>query len=234
MFERSQRFYDAIYSWKDYPAEVARLEELIDARRPEARTLLDVACGTGKHLSLLRERFEVAGVDVDPRMVAIAEERLGSVAVHTGEMATFDLGRTYDVVTCLFSSIAYARTEEGLRGTVANLARHTAAGGLMIVEPFFTPDDWESGKVWAVFVDEPGLKIARMDVAAEPVNAQVTMSFRYLVGTDAGIEDFTETHRVGLFTVEQHMAAFREAGLEVEQDPEGLMGRGLYVGRAPG
>ncbi len=233
MFERSQRFYDAIYSWKDYPAEVARLEQLIDARRPEARTLLDVACGTGKHLSLLRERFEVEGVDVDPRMVAIAQERLGSVLVHSGDMATFDLGRTFDVVTCLFSSIAYTRTEEGLRGAVANLARHTAAGGLMIVEPFFTPDAWESGKVWAAFVDEPGLKIARMDVAAEPLDAQVTMSFRYLVGTDEGIEDFTEMHRVGLFTVEQHLAAFREAGLEVEQDPEGLMGRGLYVGLVP-
>jgi SAM-dependent methyltransferase len=233
MFERSQRFYDAIYAWKDYPAEVDKLERLIEDDHPVTRTLLDVACGTGKHLALLRERYQVEGVDVDPKMVAIARGRLGGVPVHVGDMTTFDLGRTFDVVTCLFSSIAYARTEDGLQRAVANLARHAEPGGLVIVEPFFTLDSWESGRIWALFVDEPDLKIARMDIAAEPVDAQVTLMFQYLVGTDEGIEHFTETHPIGLFTMEQQMNAFRATGLDVHHDPEGLMGRGLYVGRVP-
>lgn len=39
-----------------------------------------------------------------------------------------------------------------------------------------------------------------------------------------------EPHEIALFTTEEQLEAFREAGLEVEHDPEGLMGRGLYVG----
>ena len=72
-----------MYSWKDYPAEVARLEELVEGRkRSSGNRLLDVACGTGRHLELLRERYLVEGLDLDPAMLAIARERLPGVSLH--------------------------------------------------------------------------------------------------------------------------------------------------------
>ncbi|MGH2764848.1 MAG: class I SAM-dependent methyltransferase [Actinomycetota bacterium] len=234
MFLRSQRFYDAVYSWKDYPAEAGTLHDLIQERRPGARTLLDVACGTGKHLELLREHYEVEGVDLDPEMIAIARERLGDdVPLHVGDMTAFDLGRAFDVVTCLFSSIAYTRTDDRLGEAVANLTRHMAPGGLVIVEPFFPPDRWEEGKVWGNFIDESDLKIARMDISRSQDRIAV-IDFHYLVGTTSGIEHFTEHHEIGLFTHEQHLDAFGAAGVEVEHQEEGLMGRGMYVGRRTG
>jgi SAM-dependent methyltransferase len=233
VFRKTERLYDAIYAWKDYAGEVARLESLIDARLPNARTLLDVACGTGKHLELLRRRFEVAGVDADPAMVDIARERLGpSVPLHVADMADFDLGRRFDVVTCLFSSIAYVRTDERLRSAVAGLVRHTTPGGLVIVEPWFTPDQWAAGHLHAIYVDEPDLKVARLSLSG-PLTDPLTMTFHYLVGTPEGIEHLTEDHVVGMFTADQYVEAFRAAGVEPEHDPEGLMGRGLYVGVRP-
>jgi SAM-dependent methyltransferase len=231
MFRKSQRFYDAIYSFKDYPAEVETLHQIIRDRHPEARSLLDVACGTGKHLDLLRERFEVAGVDLDPEMIALARERLGQqVPLHVGDMAELDLGRTFDVVVCLFSSIAYTRTGDRLDRAVANLARHTVLDGLVIVEPWFFPEDWHPGHVAANFVDQEGLKVARMSVSG-PLTDPLTMTFHYLVASPEGVEHFTEDHEVGMFTHERYVGAFEAAGLAVEHDPEGLMGRGLYVGR---
>jgi SAM-dependent methyltransferase len=231
VFRKSQRFYDAIYAWKDYDGEAAKLEALIPERVPNARTLLDVACGTGKHLELLRDRFEVAGVDLDPEMIRLARERLGEdVPLHVGDMADFDLGRTFDVVTCLFSSIAYARTDGRLRATVANLVRHAGADGLVIVEPWFYPEAWGPGHVSANFADLEDLKVARMSISP-PLTDPLTMTFHYLVATPAGVQHFTEDHVVGMFRHEQYVDAFRAAGLEVDHDPEGLMGRGLFYGR---
>ena len=55
MFERSAELYDLVYGSKDYAGEARRVDELIRERRSEARSLLDVACGTGKHLALLAD-----------------------------------------------------------------------------------------------------------------------------------------------------------------------------------
>ena len=228
MFSRSARIYDAIYaSVRDYPREAAELDRLIQERRPGARTLLDVACGTGAHLEHL-EGYEVEGLDLDPEMLAVARERLPDVPFHEGDMAAFDLGERFDTVVCMFSSIGYVRTEERLRSAIASMARHLEPGGVLVVEPWLSPDVWMDRHVGAVFVDEPELKIARMNIAQREGNVSI-VEFEYLVGTPDGIERFSERHELGLFTVEQYLEAFRAAGLEANHDPEGPMGRGLYV-----
>lgn len=66
MFSKSARFYDAIYSFKDYPAEADLVTRYVRDAAPDASTLLDVACGTGLHMEHLRRNFIVEGVDLDP------------------------------------------------------------------------------------------------------------------------------------------------------------------------
>jgi hypothetical protein len=47
---------------------------------------------------------------------------------------------------------------------------------------------------------------------------------------DRGIEHLTEMHTFGAFTKADHESAFGQAGLAVEFDPLGLLGRGLFIG----
>ena len=231
VFSRSARLYDAVYaSIRDYPREAAELERLIQQRRPGARTLLDIACGTGAHLEHLTG-YEVEGLDLDPEMLGVARERLPNVPLHEGDMADFDLGKRFDAVVCMFSSIGYVRTAERLRSAVSSMARHLEPGGVLVVEPWLSPEAWADRHVGAVFVDEPELKIARMNVGEREGNLSI-FEFEYLVGTANGLERFNERHELGLFTIEQYLEAFRAAGLEVDHDPEGPMGRGLYIGSA--
>jgi len=229
VFSRSARLYDAVYaSIRDYPREAAELDRLIQERRAGARTLLDVACGTGAHLEHLTG-YEVEGLDLDPEMLGVARERLPNVPLHEGDMADFDLGKRFDAVVCMFSSIGYVRTAERLRSAVASMARHLEPGGVLVVEPWLSPEVWVDRHVGAVFVDQPELKIARMNVGEREGDLSI-FEFEYLVGTPNGLERFNERHELGLFTVEQYLEAFRAAGLEVDHDPEGPMGRGLYIG----
>jgi SAM-dependent methyltransferase len=229
VFARSAAFYDALYGWKDYPAEVVRLEALVEARRRSSgKAWLDVACGTGRHLELLRERWEVEGLDLDPIMAALARARLPGVRIQVGDMTGFDMGRAYDVVTCLFSSIGYVLTEERLAAAVACLARHLVAGGVLAVEPWLGLNQVEPGHVGALLAEGEGFKVARMNVLVAEGTVSVA-DFHYLVGRPAGVEHFTERHELGLFTPDQYAGAFRRAGLEPELDERGLMGRGLYL-----
>ena len=232
MFHKSARFYDAIYSFKDYAAEAATIHAAIQSHVPEARSVLDVACGTGLHMQHLAEHYEIEGLDLDPGLLEIARERLPGIRLHEGDMVGFDLGRTFDAVICLFSSIGYTQTIDAMRTAMQTMARHVTPGGILMVEGWLTPDQFETGHLGAVFVDEADLKIARINTTER--NGSLSMlRLHYLVGTPEGVESFEERHELGLFTNEEYEDAMTAAGLDVHVDEEGLEGRGLFVGVRP-
>ena len=229
MFDKSADIYDAIYSFKDYAAEAAEIHRLIQERKPGAGTLLDVACGTGAHLEHLARHYDVEGLDLEGALLETARARLPDVSLHKGDMVSFELDKTFDVVTCLFSSIGYVETEANLARAIETLARHLEPGGVLIVEPWLEPDVFTDGHLDMTLVDEPELKVARVN-RSRIVGGVSVLEFQYLVARADGIAHFTETHRLGLFTKDQHVQAFEAVGLSVDHDPEGPMGRGLYVG----
>lgn len=231
MFEKSAAFYDALYSWKDYEGEVAKLRELIQRHSPRATALLDVACGTGRHLELLRRDYEVEGLDLDANLLEIARERNPGCTFYADDMVDFDLGRTYDVVICLFSSIGYVQTKEKLARATRTMAKHLSPGGVMAIEPWLTPAVFDEGHIGLLVVDEPELKITRMNSTRRSGDLSI-IDFDYLVGSSGEVEHFTETHSLGLFTDEEHLDAMRRCGLEPQEGAD-LMGRGLHVATKP-
>ncbi len=234
VFTQSAEFYDDFYGHKEYAGEVERLLTIVRDRAPGARSWLDVACGTGRHLELLAEHFDCAGVDLDPTLVATARARCPRVELAVGDMRSFTLDRRFDVVSCLFRAIGYARTVEGLHATVANLARHLAEGGALIVEPWFQPEDWEAGRVAAERPIDGGRRsLVRMFASGRDGDVS-HLDIHYLVGADGDESYRHEHHELGLFLWDEYRAAFEAAGLvRVRIDPEGLIGRGLVIGSAP-
>jgi SAM-dependent methyltransferase len=232
MFAKTAHYYDKIYAFKDYQQEAELLLGIIRANGGrEGNSLLDIACGTGLHLEYLRERFAAEGLDISAELLAVARARNPGVTFHQADMVSFDLGRRFDVVTCLFSSIGYVKTVDRLNRALNHMAGHLAPGGVVIIEPWFTPEDWKVGTVHGLYIDEPELKLARINTSFAEGRLS-TMDMHYLVGTPEGTEHYLERHELGLFTRAEMIAAFRGAGLEVAYDPEGLMGRGLYIGRS--
>lgn len=232
MYTQSAKYYDALYRalGKDYATEAKRVEEIIAERcRSGSNELLDVACGTGKHVEYLRDRFACEGLDVDRTMLDIARERNPGVEFHLGDMIGFNLGKKFDAVVCLFSAIAYAPNVQRLDQTLQTFGRHLKPGGVVIVEPWFEPEQWIDGHVQALFVDEPDLKVARMSVSRRDANVSI-LNFHFMVASRDGVRTFTEPHRLTLFTPDEYANAFRKAGLYVEHQDGGFAGRGLYVG----
>jgi SAM-dependent methyltransferase len=232
MFSQTARYYDTIYqAMKDYGAEAAKLTALVQQySRSTGKRLLDVACGTGLHLSYLKQHFQVEGLDIDEKLLAIARQRNPGIPLHQADMTNFNCGGTFDVVTCLFSAIGYVKTLENLSGAVQCMAHHLSPGGVLILEPWFTPEVWQPGTVHARFIDQPDLKIARMHTSSVAGRLS-SMDMHYLIATPEGIQHYTERHELGLFTTEEITHVLTACGLEVSCDREGFMGRGLFIGR---
>lgn len=235
MFVHSAAIYDAVYSNKDYVAEAKRIHELIAAYKwSPGRTLLEAACGTGKHAELLQADYDITLLDLDPTLLEIAAKRIPNAKMVVANMVDFDLNQQFDAITCLFSSIGYVGSVERLNQTLATFARHLVPGGVLIVEGWLYPEQFiTTPAIRAIFVNEPELKIARMHNTH--VEGRMSyLDFHYLVGTPEGISTFEESHALMLFTHEEYLVAFEQAGLKVEYDPQGLMGRGLYIGTKAG
>ena len=234
MFTQTADLYDVFYDWKDYAAEARRVHDLVQPRQPSARTLLDVACGTGRHLEHLREWYAVEGLDLDPALLAVARDRLPGVPLHEADMRDFDLGRRFDVVTCLFSSIGYAGTPDAMRAAVAAMTRHLAPGGVLVIEPWLTPGSFDPNHLGRVItVSQPDLEAVRMNDARVEDGVSI-MDFHYLVARPGEpMRHVVERHALALFTDDEYRSALEASGLAVERDAEGLMGRGLWIGTAP-
>jgi SAM-dependent methyltransferase len=232
MYTKSAPFYDRLYHYLDYAGAAERVRERLRTAHPQARTLLDVGCGTGRHLEHLARDYQVTGLDLNPELLRGAGERCPGIPLVQGDMTDFDLGTTFDVITCLFSSIAYVKTLENLGRTLARFAHHLNPGGLVLIEPWFTPETYWTDTVTTNFSDGADLKIAWMYTSTRRDRLAV-LDIHYLVGQPSRVEHFTECHELALWTHEEYLASIRAVGLEPDHDPVGLFRRGLYLGRAP-
>jgi SAM-dependent methyltransferase len=235
-YEEASAYYDAIYlAMKDYAAEAERLRSVIEqyAQRPVCE-VLDMACGTGLHAQYLKDHYRVEGADLSPSQLAIARRRCPDLVLYQADMTSFDLGRDYDAVTCLFSAIGHVISEERLRAAVRAMAGHVRPGGLVVIEPFIDPSEFRPGHLSVEQGNEGDTRVVRVSYS-ESDGQVMKLTMHHFVSA-VGAVSAAEPVRmdIAMFTAEQLRNAILSAGLEVFHDPEGLMGRGLYIGRAAG
>jgi ubiquinone/menaquinone biosynthesis C-methylase UbiE len=232
IFKSLARHYDLLYSWKDYKKEVETIRALIRTYKTSPGTdLLEVACGTGKHAELLQDDFSIVATDLNEDMLRIARRRCKRVSFVRADMVNLELGRQFDVVLCLFSSIGYVRTHARLKKTLSNFARHLTVGGVAIVEPWWSKASYRVGAVTMTTVGDDDVKIARQSVSKVRGNISI-MDMHYLIGErNKAVTHHVDRHELGLFERRDMLAFMREAGLRARFQEQGLMqGRGLYIG----
>jgi SAM-dependent methyltransferase len=241
MFNASAEYYDLIYSaFKDYAAEVAEVTALLRRLNPRCHTVLDVGCGTGEHARrLAAEGFLADGIDIEPAFVRIASLKHPTGRFVEADMSDFHLPHRYDALLCLFSSIGYLRTLDRVTRALACFREHLAPGGVALVEPWFPPGALEPGKRFTHSGESNGVKVSRHSrTEIDPpgfggAGGRLSrLLFDYEINDHGAIRRISEVHELGLFTTEEMIQAFHAAGLDVEHDPKGLIGRGLFIARS--
>ena len=221
---------------KDFAGQAGQIAALVRRARPHARTLLDVACGTGEHAKYLSEvhGFEVDGIDISPEMIERTRAKCPRGRFDVGDMVDFQLGRRYDGVLNLFGAIAHAGTVPRLRDTLACMRDHLVPGGIAVVQPYLTPDELQVGTA-EYTVESGNLRVMRTRRSERDGHRQ-RLYFHYTVEGPDGTQELDEAHDLALFTVEETLGAFFAVGLAATYDPgspDELGGKGFYVASAP-
>lgn len=208
---------DLLYTYatgKDYVQEAFEIATLVKQRHPRATDFLGVACGSGLHLIALRDHFGlVEGTETFEPMCRKARQRATPIVIHLAEAKTLALPRTFDAIAVLFSTIARAITLEELTDTVGNLTQHLSPGGVLIVDPWYTPDDWNVKPLEHIVAVTDDALVIRASHIVRQGNVS-TSHMTYILGkATPGIQVHQESRDLTLFSYDEYRTAFERADL---------------------
>jgi len=123
-------FYDATQG----PRDGSNYLRLLQQHHPRARTLLEIACGTGANLAPLAKHYSVTGLDLSPTMLRYARAKLPGVEFYCQNMAGFHLEKTFDAVICPYDSINHLLSFRDWVRTFKAVKRHLNPGGIFIFD----------------------------------------------------------------------------------------------------
>ena len=107
---------------------------------PVGAPVLELGCATGEPVTrALAERFSVTGVDLSPRQIELARQRVPDATFLCADMTALDLPREHFAAVVAFYAILHVPRDE--HGTLlANIAGWLRLGGLFVAT-FGTNDD---------------------------------------------------------------------------------------------
>ena len=139
------KYYDIIYSDKDYEKECDFLEEIFRKySQCMPKTILDVGCGTGGHvISLAKRGYELTGLDVSEMMIRIAREKVSkknvSVDFYVMDARKLELNERFDACISMFSTMDYITKNEDIQRALRNIRGHLKNGSLFIFDFWYGP-----------------------------------------------------------------------------------------------
>src|SRR6266496_2433642 len=126
------RFYDAFV---DDPGKKAKwLKRLIQKHHPSAKSVLELACGSGSILKHLSKDYQVTGLDNSAGMLAIAREKLPQTTFIEADMTDFNINTKFDAVICVYDSINHLLGFSQWKSMFATAAKHLNPSGLFIFD----------------------------------------------------------------------------------------------------
>ncbi|MBG9986720.1 class I SAM-dependent methyltransferase [Facklamia sp. DSM 111018] len=123
----------------------------LDSTAGQTHKALDVACGTGYFTRLLASHCQmIKGVDIDPAMIAIAQDKTNKeispkISFVEGDMTDLSaLEEDFDLVTCFADALCFLDSSDQVEKALASMTGRLKTGGLLLFD-VWTPYQLSEG-----------------------------------------------------------------------------------------
>lgn len=233
VFDAYSRYYDLLYSDKDYKSDVLYIKQLLTEHGIVGGDLLEFGSGTGAHGNLLADfGYRVHGVELSAEMVKLAKvsERF---TCKQGDICSVEMGRTYDAVLSLFHVLSYLTSNKSIKDVFDRARAHLELGGLFVFDIWYSP---------AVISQRPSVRVKRISDSytsilriAEPVDFpnQNRIDVNYTIYAQdlvTGVQrELKETHSMRHFSIPELDIYAEISGFERIRAEEFITGRELGI-----
>ena len=223
IFNEMGEDWETIVNARDTQREIDFVRSIL----PKKGTVLDLCCGTGRHLIILRrEGWNMIGLDLSKNLLAIAKRNMKHEKVKSplvrGDMRHFPFrNQIFDTIICMFTSFGYLPSEsediESLREVKRTLGKNRrflldVANKNHIIKIF-------KEKEWAEYGPFYMLENRFLDLRQSRLKSQWT-----IIKKDTK-ETRSLQHNVRLYTFQGLEQMLHEAGLTVKEVYGGYNGK---------
>jgi len=223
-FLKYARYYDLLYSEKDYKKESDVLEEIFRLyARTKPRSILDAGCGTGSHsIELARRGYRLTGVDASEPMINVAQEKAKAWGVpidfQVFDLKELSLPKKFDACICMFAAIGYLTSTNDLIRALKKIRSHLHAGGI------FVTDFWYGPAVLTIrpssrtkIVERNGIRLIRTVSPKLEIDNHTCTSEYYLLALKERdlIDEIREVHVMRFFFPQEFEHYLSESGFEL-------------------
>tara|TARA_R110000744_G_scaffold142854_2_gene254639 strand:+ start:554 stop:1309 length:756 start_codon:yes stop_codon:yes gene_type:complete len=190
------KYYDVLYSTKDYKGEVEYIKEAVDSLK-DAR-ILDVGCGTGTHAALLAKHTSllVLGVDTSKEMIDVAQRKsLTQPNLEFKHVSVAKLKESnFNVVVSLFNVVNHIQTLTELIDFFEEIKARMHPSGYFIFDCWngvATISDLPRKDRRRAHCDGIGTLVTAYDPVPDLMNSQIIMKNTVQVlGANKSVEKF--------------------------------------------
>jgi SAM-dependent methyltransferase len=134
-----QQYYDLLYQHRDEDEAAAFLDTLMAFLHPTpGSTMLDAACGKGRHASYLAEKgFEVTGIDLSYKNIKEAKnDETEMLSFFQHDMSRVFRVNYFDFIFNFYTSFGYYKEEKQDLACIRAFASGLKKGGKLIIDFF--------------------------------------------------------------------------------------------------
>ncbi len=224
-FSTYANYYDLAYGSKNYASEATWIASIPEVKMifqgKKYPDLLDLGSGTGSYaIQFSKMGAAVTGLDLSPEMVEIARQRSIKdgldIEFQVGNAQDFDLGKSFDIVTCMFHVMSYQTDDKQLVDTFRSVKKSLRPGAIFVF------DYWNHS---GVLNDPPGprrliqenseIKLTRETTATFNKETRLTeVTFDVSIKSKLGepMVRFSEQHLMKSYDFDELSKAARVAG----------------------
>lgn len=229
-FAQIAAYYDSMYVNEErYRDEVEQAAAIIKKYNPTAKTLLDIACGTGAQAKYFAEHYDVTGLDISAEMLEYAKAKAPAATFVIADMCDFSLDTHFDAVVNLYGSIGFAPSYDAMKTSLCKCCDHMNDGGVLILTPWSTKETFEEGLV-AKSRREERDGFCRMESIRRFTNNKVQGEMHHLVSVDLDITYHKTVFEISLFSEDEYLTAIKDSGFTlVERLSESEFRMGAFI-----
>jgi len=224
VFNKYAKYYDILYSDKNYEYECDFLEDIFkNFLLNKPKNILDVGCGTGGYtIPLLMRGYNVEGFDISEEMIRYAFKKIKkeklSANLYVLNINNFKLNQKYDSVICMFAVMNYLNTTVELIQSMHNIRKHLKINGLFIFDFWYGPAVLHiKPSIRVKEMTRNGIKVMRIVRPKLDINNHICNVNYHLMAFKDNVllDEFKETHTLRYLFSKEIELILNDTGFEL-------------------